>query len=117
GSGHLEPLDEFVRRGPQCFQQVPALLGPLRTKGVENGKISVVGVGCVCDPVDGGGAAIEMVRKTAERGINGDRGNRKVRDSTTALCRSVSQRRTMSDGSSVGGAASKNGHQGRFCLS
>ncbi len=26
GSGHLEPLDEFVRRGPQCFQQVPARL-------------------------------------------------------------------------------------------
>ncbi len=26
GSGHLEPLDEFVRWGPQCFQQVPARL-------------------------------------------------------------------------------------------
>ena len=32
-------------------------------EGVENGKISVAGVGCVCDPVDGGDAANEMVRK------------------------------------------------------
>ncbi len=34
GSGHFKSLDEFIRRGPQCFQQVPARLAG----GVQHGS-------------------------------------------------------------------------------